>query len=105
MPPPAALAKFNEVLPNGADRVVAMAEAEQKHRHEYEKSGLSATSGEAKRGQYLGAAISVVAIVATVYTAAIGAHWVVSTALGGITLLGLVRAIVRPRGNGKPEKR
>jgi len=58
LPPPEALEKFNAVIPNGADRIVKMAEAEQAHRHEYEKSGLVASTR-------------------------------------------LVRAIIKPRGNGR----
>ncbi len=40
LPPPAALERFNQILPNGAERIVAMAEKEQSHRIEYEKMVL-----------------------------------------------------------------
>lgn len=98
LPPPAALEKFNEIIPNGADRIVKMAEAEQLHRHEYEKHGMVATASEARHGQFLGALVSCLAIGSAAYTSSIGAHWAVSAALVGIPVLGLVRAIVRPRG-------
>lgn len=74
-----------------------MAEKEQVHRIEYESKGLDATTSEAKRGQYLGAALSVVALLGAVYVAYIGAHWAVSVALVGIPVLGIIRAIVKPR--------
>ena len=97
LPPPAALERFNQIIPNGADRIVTMAEKEQAHRLEYEKTGLEATVCESRRGQVLGAIISVVAVCGAIFTAYIGAHWAVSVALVGVPVLGIVRAIVRPR--------
>ena len=97
LPPPAALEKFNQIIPGGAERILAMAEKEQAHRIEYEKIGLPETVNESKRGQYLGAVISVAAVLGAVFTAYIGSHWVVSVCLVGVPVLGLVRAIVRPR--------
>ena len=49
LPSPADLEKFNQIIPNGADRIVAMTEKEQDHRIEYEKIGLSATISESRR--------------------------------------------------------
>lgn len=97
LPAPADLEKFNQIIPNGAERILAMAEKEQGHRIEYEKTGLTATVRESRRGQILGAIISVVAIGGAIFTAYIGAHWAVSAALVGVPVLGIVRAIVRPR--------
>lgn len=97
LPAPADLEKFNAIIPNGADRILAMAEAEQAHRIAYEASGLQAATKEASRGQYLGAAISLAALCGAVYAAYIGTHWSVSVALVGIPVLGMIRAIVRPR--------
>jgi len=75
----------------------AMSEKEQEHRIEHEKIGLPATIRESMRGQYLGAIISLVAVAGAIYTAHIGAHPAVSIALVGVPVLGLVRAIMRPR--------
>jgi uncharacterized membrane protein len=36
IPPPGMLAEYNNVIPNGADRVIKMAEKEQAHRHNIE---------------------------------------------------------------------
>ena len=62
LPSPESLEKFNQVIPNGAERVVAMAEKEQSHRIEYEKLGLSASVKEARIGQFIGALICAGAI-------------------------------------------
>jgi uncharacterized membrane protein len=97
LPSPDALDKFNQIIPNGADRIVAMAEREQTHRIDTESRGLTATIAEAKRGQYLGAGISLMALAGAAFTAYIGAHWSVSVAFIGLTILGVVRALIRPR--------
>lgn len=98
LPPPAVLEKFNQIVPGSAARILKMAEKEQQHRVSYEREGLTATAGEARRGQYLGAAISGAAIVGAVVAAVMGAHASVPIALVGIPVLGIVRAIVKPRG-------
>jgi uncharacterized membrane protein len=36
LPPPEILAKYNDALPNGAERIVAMAEGQMKHRQALE---------------------------------------------------------------------
>ena len=74
-----------------------MAEKEQAHRIEYENVGLRATTQEAKRGQFLGFLISLVAIGGAIYTAHMGAYWAVPVALVSVPVLGIIRAIVKPR--------
>lgn len=97
LPAPADLEKFNQVIPDGAQRIFAMAEKEQIHRIDFEKFGLAASIKEHRRGQYLGAAISISAVIGAAITAIMGVHWTVSVALVGVPVLGLVRAIVKPR--------
>jgi uncharacterized membrane protein len=75
-----------------------MAEKEQAHRIEYEKDGLAATVKEARRGQILGAIISLVAVGGAIYTAITGVYWPVPVVLVGIPVLGIIRAITKPRG-------
>ena len=50
LPPPAALESFNRIIPGGAERILAMAEKEQGHRVELEKSQLAGAIKEARRG-------------------------------------------------------
>ncbi|MBI3938876.1 MAG: DUF2335 domain-containing protein [Betaproteobacteria bacterium] len=97
LPAPADLEKFNQIIPNGAERILAMSEKEQAHRISYESTGLTATIEESRRGQYLGSLISAAAIGGAIYTAAIGAHWAIPVSLVGVPILGIVRAIVGPR--------
>lgn len=97
LPPPQALERFNQIVPNGAERIFKMAEEEQAHRIAFEKAGLQASIAEAKRGQFLGFTISLAAIVAAVGSAWLGAHFAVSLALIGVPIMGLAKAIVDAR--------
>lgn len=97
LPAPADLEKFNQIIPNGAERILAMSEKEQAHRIGYESTGLAATIRESRRGQYLGAIVSGAAIGGAIYTAYIGVYWAIPVSLVGVPILGIVRAIVRPR--------
>jgi len=97
LPAPADLEKFNQIIPNGAERILAMSEKEQAHRIDYESKGLAATIQEFRRGQYLGAIVSGIAVGGAIYTAYIGAYWAIPVSLVGVPILGIVRAIVRPR--------
>jgi uncharacterized membrane protein len=96
LPPPEALEKYNRSIPNGAERIVAMAEKEQGHRIEYEKLGLSASIIEARIGQIIGAIICVGAVAGSIYAASIGAQFF-AIAILSIPLLGIIKAFMRPR--------
>lgn len=97
LPPPAALAQFDAIIPGGADRILKMAEREQTHRIECEATGLGATIREARRGQYLGGIISIIGVGGATLAAYSGSSWQVIAALLGVPLLGMVVALIRPR--------
>lgn len=101
LPPPDALAHFNDIIPDGAERIMRMVEEEQSHRISYEKAHLNAVAGDTRRGHYIGLIISVSAIGGAVGAAYFGAHWSVSIALVGIPILGIIRTIVGSKTNGK----
>lgn len=87
LPPPADIEAFDRIVDNGPERVFAIMEnAEQ-----------AASIREASRGQYLGTAISIVAIVGAILAVFLGAHWAVSVALVGVPLASVVHAIVYGR--------
>ena len=50
IPPPGILAGYNNVIPNGADRVIKMAEKEQAHRHNIETTIVGKESFEKRVG-------------------------------------------------------
>lgn len=94
LPSPDALASFDKIVTNGAERIFQMVEEEQRHRQAYENAHLKATAGDTMRGHYIGLGISLAAIGASTYVASLGAHWSVSVALVGVPMLGIVRAIL-----------
>lgn len=97
LPSPEDLARFKEIVPDGAERLFAMAEEEQKHRQVYEVKALTAATSEARYGQIFGAVISFFSIAASLTSALFGAHWSVSVALVGVPLMALTKAIVDSR--------
>ena len=64
LPPPALLEEYGRVVPNGAERVFSMAEAQSSHRIEMEKTVISGNLKAAERGQYIAGSLSVLILVA-----------------------------------------
>ena len=73
IPPPDALASYENLQTGLADRIVRMAEAEQSHRHSLETAVTTRSFDEARRGQHYGFAIGTIAILAGSITAVMGA--------------------------------
>lgn len=95
LPPPDTLAEFDAIIPNGAERIMRMAEIEQEERLKFDSKNLHADGAAVERGQYLSFVIVMSSVAAASYTAYIGAHWAVSCALVGVPILSTVRAIVK----------
>jgi len=103
LPSPDDLARFNEIIPDGAQRIVAMAENEQKHRLAHEAAVLDANRREARRGQYFGTGLSAFAIAGAVYVAIIGGSPWVSASLVGVPFAGVIVSLINSRsGTKKP---
>ena len=98
LPPPAALAQFDQIIPGGADRILKMVEQEQDHRMAHEGQILKATVADVKRGQLLGATFGIAALAGAVYTAYIGASPFVSIALVSLPVAIIVQSFMK-RGN------
>jgi uncharacterized membrane protein len=93
--------KFDQLIPGGADRLLRMAEQEQSHRLSCEREGLSAAIRSHSRGQYLGAVIAVVAIVAAAANSLFGGAPAVSIVLVGVPVLGVVQALIHGKRHEK----
>jgi uncharacterized membrane protein len=63
IPSPVALEKYNEIIPNGADRIMVMAENQSAHREEIETLVIKADIAKQTRGSIFGFIISLVAII------------------------------------------
>ncbi|WP_260843863.1 DUF2335 domain-containing protein [Robbsia andropogonis] len=107
LPPPGAMQHFNQVIPNGADRIMKMVEQEQEQRLAQTKQILDYENADAKRGQFLGAALCALAIICAAYVARSNGPWEASVALVGVPILAVIRTIARrPNAETKnlPEK-
>lgn len=82
IPPPELLEKYNDVIPNAAERILAMAEKQQEHRQALERKVVFANAEAQKQGMYLGFIIVMAAI--------IGGTWLIAK---GKELTGLVSVI------------
>ena len=54
LPPPAMLAQYNDTVPNGAERIMAMAEKQQTHRHGLEAEVVRGNITDQRLGLVLG---------------------------------------------------
>lgn len=54
LPLPAHLEKYNEILPGAAERIMAMAEAQSKHRREMETKSIDSDISRSKLGLWFG---------------------------------------------------
>ena len=94
LPRPEDFAKFGEIIPDAPERILRMAEKEQEHRISLESQIVPANNQAGRRGQLLGAFISVLALVLAVAAAYIGAPWQVSVAIVGVPVLSVARSLV-----------
>lgn len=101
LPPPAALGQFNQIIPNGAERIMAMVEREQAHRIGEESAILKATIKDTARGHWIGLTIAVASIAGAIVTAYMGAHPTVSIALVGLPLVAIIQSIIKSKSNGQ----
>jgi uncharacterized membrane protein len=96
IPHPNILESYNRILPGAAERILSMAEEEQKHRQYLEKTALQNDKDEAKLGQICAFLIGVVAIVAGTY-AAINGSATAGSVIGGGGVVGLVSVFILGR--------
>ena len=54
LPPPHILAKYDEIIPNGAERILGMAERQEEHRHTMERAIVEAEIWQSRLGLILG---------------------------------------------------
>ncbi len=93
LPPPSALEKYNEIIPNGAERIMAMAEEQSKHRRELEKMALQTDSRNSLLGIIAAFSLGAITIVTGGIVAAFG-YSLGGAILGSSGLVGLVSAFI-----------
>ena len=72
-----------------------MVEQEQAHRISQDKTALKAAIADTRRGHWIGGVVSLGAISASTYTAAIGAHPMVSIALVSLPVAIIVQSFIK----------
>ena len=106
LPPPQLLAAYNETIENGAERVMAMIESEQKHIQSQEKTMLNGQLRIITRGQRYALWISLVALGAAAYTSqfSVALASVMVTASVGTLAVAFIRSIFGGSGNAEKEE-
>lgn len=94
LPRPEDFARFGEILPSAPERLLRMAELEQQHRIDLESKIVPENIKAGARGQWLGAIISLVALVLAALMAWLGAPWQISVALVAAPVLSVARSLV-----------
>jgi len=93
LPPPQLLSQYNDVVPNGAERLMKMAESQHAHRQDLERTVVHGNVKAEKRGQWMGLFISALVIGAGTYLAAIGRQ-ITGGLLVGVDVVALASVFV-----------
>lgn len=94
LPAPADLLAFNQIIQNGAERIMQMTELEQKHRISMESIQVKENAKAIERGQWLGFIVSLLCLGLAGWSTFYEAYWV-AAAFIGIPTASVVRAFLR----------
>jgi uncharacterized membrane protein len=67
LPPPSLLAKYSDIIPNGAERIMAMAEKQSEHREKLEARVVNGNVAAQTRGSWFAFILCLVALVGGFY--------------------------------------
>jgi uncharacterized membrane protein len=106
LPPPGLLAKYNEVIPNGAERIMAMAERQSAHRESLEAKVVEGNVASQARGSHYAFIICLITIVGGFVLIAMGKSiYGVSAVIGSLaTLAGVFVLAKRDQRKERLEK-
>jgi uncharacterized membrane protein len=93
LPPPAALERFDQIIENGAERVMRQWESESQHRRELEKRELEIYGESELKGKSYALAFLVLAMAVCVIALYLNQPWVAAI-LGAGTIASVVWAFV-----------
>ncbi|MDX1950616.1 MAG: DUF2335 domain-containing protein [Verrucomicrobiota bacterium] len=96
LPHPAELAAYDQIIPNGADRIMKMAENQAAHRIAIENKVISSQQSQAFFGQVCGLVIGLSGLAMATF-AAVSGQPVFGGVIGGTTLVSLVGTFVYSR--------
>lgn len=103
LPPAREFRIYESVLPGAADRIIALAEREQGHRHDLEKTVVRAEAGMKGRGQWF----ALTALLASLLVVALFAMWghaAAGATLGSAVIVGVVALFLGQKWSAGNEK-
>ena len=93
LPDPETLNQYNSIISDGANRIMIMAEKQQNHRIELEKTAVKSQLSQSKKGQIFGFIITLIIVACGTYLALEG-HEKTGMILIGTTLVALAGIFV-----------
>jgi len=102
IPPPEILAGYDKALPGAADRILAMAETQQKHRHGMESKVLDSHIARSQQGLWCGLIVAIGGLSVSGFSIYWG-YSVAGVLLGSGTLASLVGVFVYGKREQKEE--
>jgi len=100
IPPPSYLARYNDVVPNGADRILSMAERQSVHRESLESKVVDENLKSQRQGQNRAFILALIVVIGGIYLMSKGmSGWGFAAIITSLTSLVSVFAI------GKREQR
>lgn len=100
LPDPSTLNEYDQLIPNGADRIMKMAEEQSKHRRGIEKKAIGRQSAQSLIGQIFGLIIGLAGLAAGTYIVHLG-HTKTGGVIAGGTVVSLVSVFVLGRRRSK----
>lgn len=97
LPDPETLREYDRIVPGAADRVIAMAERQQKHRHDMEKQALTSSFRSEWGGRIAALLVCAMAFSLSAFLGHCGSPGAAS-AVAGVTLVAIVSAFLAARG-------
>ena len=94
IPPAEEMAKYNQVIPNGGDRIMAMAEKQSEHRQSLEKSVVKSKNRDSLLGVIFAGAIGITGLILGYFLITNG-HKITGTLFAGTPLATLVGLYLR----------
>lgn len=93
LPDPETLDSYNEIIPNGAERIMAMAEKQSDHRIAMESKVIYSQQNQSGRGQNYAFIIAITVLLAA-FVCIFTGHDIAGTILGTVDLVSLVTVFI-----------
>jgi uncharacterized membrane protein len=96
LPPPEVLNQFNQVLPNGAERIMVMVEQQNKHRMSIETTVINNQQWQSTLGQYFALGVTLIGLTLAAFSIFFGHDWAGGT-IGVATISSVAMAFITGR--------